>query len=110
MDDTAKARMRLYLRSERARGLNAVPAMEISQAAEPVTDSKRAVPQTVNVKTPPKPFTHPVNQPATSQLAMLGSAVSAQTAPLVSPGQPFTAPLLSTEEKRQRLLAMNEKE
>jgi DNA polymerase len=110
MDDTVKARMRLYLRSERARGLNAVPAMEISEAAEPFIISEQSVPETAQMRTPAKPSTRSAPQPAVAQPVMFQASVPSPAGSHFSPGQPFTAPLLSTEEKRQRLLSMNEKE
>jgi len=111
MDDPTKARVRLYLRSERARGLNAVPAREQTEGRPFSAAQEAANP------TPPEPnAVEPaprVAPKAASPQALFPGAVPHVKATGFAPipvDQPFSAPLLSTDEKRQRLTAMNEKE
>jgi DNA polymerase len=103
MDDATKARLRLYLRGERALGLSSVP-----------TGNCAAVEQ--SRPEPPQPIL-PVKSPAQSQARtnLFGSEPEAQSlaAEGLSPKPTvpsFSAPPLSGDEKKHRLAAMNENE
>ncbi|HSZ56854.1 MAG TPA: uracil-DNA glycosylase [Tepidisphaeraceae bacterium] len=103
MDDATKARLRLYLRGERALGLSSVP-----------TGNSAAVEQ--SRPEPPQPIL-PVKSPVQSQARtnLFGSEPEAQSlaAEGLSPMPTvpsFSAPALSTDEKKHRLAAMNESE
>ena len=114
MDDRLKARVRLYLRSERALGLNAVPAageptpMTAEETQEPARDMavRPEAPQ------PRLPVKSPAQQ-APAKTLFGGDPQEGLAAegllPLPSVDA-FAAPPLSTEEKRARLIAMAEKE
>jgi DNA polymerase len=108
MDDVTKARLRLYLRSERALGLNAVVAGEMGEA-ETVDGKELERPE------PPQPKL-PLQSPvqAGPPKALFGEDEAAAPAaeklmpmPIV---EAFAGPPLSTEEKQRRLIAMNENE
>jgi DNA polymerase len=99
--DAAKARVRLWLRSERAMGLKSVP-LQIGNAPpiEPPTPREPAAP---------------------ARRRADGPAPSMQTAFFPTPGSqpnlmppptdaPLALPVLSSEEKRSRLAAMDDKE
>jgi DNA polymerase len=116
MDESTKARLRLYLRSERAMGLNSVPAVgdaPQSPSDPELTEStaEAAIPR----REPPQPKL-PVKSPAQSVLPLALSPAGQEEIfkaegllPMPTSGS-FDAPLLSTDEKRQRLIAMEEKE
>ncbi len=102
--------MRLYLRSERARGLNAIPAGEPGDAIP-------AAPPPIVAQRPERPQSKfPIKSPAQSvrpEALFVAESSAPQTAKaLQAPpaGEPFTSAILSTEQKRQRLTAMNENE
>jgi DNA polymerase len=104
MDSGAKNRVRLWLRSERALGLPAV-------GAPPVVDASAAQPQDLQ----PEPETAP---PVEQQAPVLSpSAIAApETVPaeaLFAPDaalRAFDAPALDPDQKRERLVAMDERE
>src|SRR5690348_3665156 len=114
MDDPLKARLRLYLRSERALGLSAVPA-----AGEPAPiaeeDPGEPMLETSARPEPPQPRL-PVKSPAQQAPAktlfagdpQAGLAAEGLIPPPTSGA--FAGPPLSTQEKRARLIAMDEKE
>ncbi|HEY2587364.1 MAG TPA: uracil-DNA glycosylase [Tepidisphaeraceae bacterium] len=122
MDEQSKARMRLYLRSERAMGLNAVPGAaghanpegSAPEAEEPAVaqpqaaaDPRREPPQP---KLPAKSLAQAV-PPKTRYGA--GNEVAAAKSEGLMPlptDAPFTAPVLSADQKRRRLIAMDENE
>jgi DNA polymerase len=103
MDDVTKARLRLYLQSELAMGLTAVPAGDSAVAENPPPE-------------PPQPIL-PVNSPAQSRppKSLFGGDDAEKTlaeerlspVPVV---QAFSGPALSPEEKKSRLIAINENE
>lgn len=103
MDDATTARLRFYLRSERALGLSSVPTRSAG-AVEPLRPE------------PPQPIP-PVKPPAQSHApAALFAAPSAGETPAVhglspmSTAHAFSAPPLATDQKKSRLVAMNENE
>jgi uracil-DNA glycosylase len=105
MDEGTKARMRLHLRGEKARGLDALP----------VKVSKRAQ---VPAKTP-LDGTRDRQAPVAREAAVPSVAPKPaapgpmfSVAPLMAPPsvEPFTAAPLSTSEKRARLAALDENE
>jgi DNA polymerase len=118
MDESAKARVRLYLRSERAMGLSAVPRVEGSPespdvelpfeaAPAPTMSARREPPQ------PKLPAKSPAQAPASKAVVDVPGNRSALALeglipmPIVTG---FTAPPLETDEKRRRLIAMDENE
>ena len=112
MDDPSKARVRLYLRSEKARGLNAVRAPKRSDA-RPFHE----VQEPASAEPPQRQAAAQSTPPQRAKSAAASALFPGATPEVKTPGftpipldQPFSAPLLSTEEKRQRLSAMNEKE
>lgn len=103
MDDATTARLWFYLRSERALGLSSVPTRSAG-AVEPLRPE------------PPQPIP-PVKPPAQSHApAALFAAPSAGETPAVhglspmSTAHAFSAPPLATDQKKSRLVAMNENE
>ena len=110
MDDPTKARMRLYLRSERARGLSAIPAGEpgdaIPAAPQPIAAQRPERPQPkLATKSPAQASRPEALFVAESSAPQMAKALQAPPA-----GEPFTSAILSTEQKHQRLTAMNENE
>jgi uracil-DNA glycosylase len=96
MDDGIKARMRLHLRGEKSRGVDALP-VKISRrdrTAKPQASVVReaAIPAVAAKQRTPESMFSPI--------------------PLMAPPsvEPFTAPALATEEKRKRLKALDENE
>ena len=112
MDDPTKARVRLYLRSERARGLSAVPAREPTPGSGFSAAQEPAEPKPAPARATSKPDPRPARQSPAAQAVLPGATAEVKVAGFapIPLDQPFTAPLLTTEEKRQRLSAMNEKE
>jgi len=112
MDEQAKARLRLYLRSERAMGLNSIPALTDEVVmSEPVNIDV----QTDNARREAEHPTVPIKSSAKANPpALFGSdekaASNAQHLTPFPAATVLAAPLLSTEEKRLKLLAMNEDE
>jgi DNA polymerase len=105
MDELTKARLRLYLQSERAMGLTAICA-GVTKAA-PAQKEQPEPPQ------PGFPFKSPAQSPAPKTL--FGSEAEAESTEAeglaaLPVAQAFTGPALSTEEKKSRLIAMNENE
>jgi DNA polymerase len=123
MDEQSKARLRLYLRSERAMGLNAVPGAagqtapeEPARAAdEPeggapvggVSSARREPPQ------PKLPAESPAQAMPPKTLYSAGDEAAAVRSEGLMPlptDAPFASPVLATEEKRRRLIALDENE
>ena len=108
MDDVTKARLRLYLRSERASGLNAIVAVEVPEAEAVRTDE-------VERPDPPQPKL-PTKSPAqASPPAVLSggdqtAALAADNLTPIPTVPTFDGPPLTTEEKQRRLIPMNENE
>jgi uracil-DNA glycosylase family 4 len=103
MDDATKARLRLYLQSERAMGLNAVP---MGEPASP-PDVRPETPQ------PILPIKSPAQSSAAKSLFGLSSASESLAVEGLTPmpvAAAFSGPALSTDEKKRRLIAMNENE
>ena len=111
MDDPTNARVRLYLRSERARGLNSVPKRKRTDARPFPGDAEPEAPQAQASPSAPAPA-RPQSQPVSAE-ALFAGGVPQASAPGLAPvpiNHAFTAPLLTTEEKRRHLAAMDEKE
>lgn len=115
MDESAKARVRLYLRSERAMGLSMVPRVEDAPDSS-VTEAPLAVAPVAAARRrePPQPKL-PVKSPAQAPRSKPVADVPGDRAALESEGLipmptaiDFTAPPLETDEKRRRLIAMDE--
>jgi len=116
MDESAKARVRLYLRSERAMGLTSVPRVEegpieprIEQTAhQPLAlSSRREPPQ------PKLPVKSPAQAPALNPVVDIpGSRAALKSEGLIPMpiAAEFIASALETDEKRRRLIAMDENE
>ena len=103
MDDATTARLRLYLRSERALGLSSVPTRSAA-AVEPLRPEPSQ---------PILPLKSPAQAHAPTNLFGArsdGERLTAQESSPIPTSQAFSAPHLSTEEKKSRLLAMNENE
>jgi uracil-DNA glycosylase len=108
MDTAARHRLLLSLRSEQAMGLHSIPKgsgdLDVSLTPPMVQDEPAVVPSSDRPtrESFPGSAVNLFGQPATPQPAAV---------PINPPGtSPFDAPLLSTDEKRQRLAAMEEKE
>jgi uracil-DNA glycosylase len=113
MDDRLKARLRLYLRSERALGLNAVPAATQSvPVSEAQTDPAIGMAERPEPPQPKLPVKSPAQQTPPKTLfggdPQAGLAAEGLIPPPTSGA--FTSPPLSAEEKRARLIAMDENE
>ena len=101
MDDATKARLRLYLRGERALGLSSVPAGNLAEA-------EQSRPEPVQ---PILPVKSPVQSQAPTTLFGSPSEAQSLAAEGLSPMptvQVFSAPPLPTDEKKRRLTAINE--
>jgi uracil-DNA glycosylase len=112
MDDPTKARVRLYLRSEKARGLNAVPARKRSDARPFLEAEAPAEPQPPQTQAAAQSSPRPAPRAAEPKALFPGAAPEVK-APGFAPiplDEPFSAPLLPTDQKRHHLTAMNEKE
>jgi DNA polymerase len=119
MDESAKARIRLYLRSERAMGLSAVPHVEESEESETIAAPPQAQLESSIMaarREPPQPKL-PIKSPAQAPVSNPRIDIPGNKAALKSEGlipmpivPDFTAPALETEEKRRRLIAMGENE
>lgn len=119
MDESAKARVRLYLRSERAMGLSAVPHVQESAEAEPIAAPAPVQHQPAMMaarREPPQPEL-PVISPAQGRALRPTIDIPGDKAALQSEGLlpmqvvvDLTAPPLETDEKRRRLIAMDENE
>jgi uracil-DNA glycosylase len=115
MDERSKARLRLYLRSERALGLNSVPALAGQIPDEPEQLQESSSPVSASRPEPPQPKL-PVKSPAQAIPAktLFGGdpqeGLAAEGLLPLPTADAFSAPPLSTEEKRERLIAMEEKE
>lgn len=114
MDESAKARLRLYLRSERAMGLNAVPQVECLCDDQPVEVSAPQPAVTASRREPLQPKL-PARSAAQAPLPKAMFDVPGQAAALRSEGllpMPIAGDLgaapLETDEKRRRLIAMDE--
>ena len=111
MDESTKARLRLYLRGERAMGLSSVPAMggpvSVDEEFSPAEAAARAEPsqpklpvQSAAQASPPKTLFGGDEKAALQSEGLMPMPIA----------DPLSAPLLPTEEKRRRLIAMNENE
>lgn len=117
MDESAKARVRLYLQSERAMGLSAVPRVEEAPESHPADAPAVLEPPVMAARRePPRPKL-PVKSPAQAPAAKPPINTPGDKATLKSQGLipmpmtgDFTAPPLATDEKRRRLIAMDENE
>lgn len=115
MDEQSKARLRLYLRGERALGLNSVPALSEPFSEEP--EQPQEQPSVAPGVRPERPQPRlPVKSPAQQSPVKTLFAGDPQEG-LAAEGllqlptvDAFSAPSLSSEEKRERLVAMAEKE
>ncbi len=103
MDDGIKARMRLHLRGEKSRGVDALP-VKISKTAR-ANSRERVAAAPASSPSPAKFSVHP--QGGVSAAETMFSAGPMMASPSV---EPFTAPALATEEKRKRLKALDENE
>lgn len=114
IDERLKARLRLYLRSERALGLNAVPAAGATFSGEGDVSPELGSGPELRPE-PPQPDL-PVQSPArqTPAGALFGGdpreGLAAEGLAPPPAVEAFAAPALSTEEKRARLIAMDENE
>lgn len=121
LDSGAKNRLRLWLQSERALGLPAVGATW-AYTSEAVSDepvaaaSPEPAPQAMRTVEPRLAPAPPPNVPVvvpTSGAALFGGDDPAADTALLAPdahAAPFTAPPLSSDEKRRRLVALDENE
>lgn len=111
MDESTRARLRLHLLSERALGLNAVTASQPAgsslvcdlphDSAGPVEPAQPKLPAKSPAQMSPPTTLFGGNETAALQRDGLASLPTAQA---------FTAPPFSSEEKRRRLIAMDENE
>ena len=106
MDAATKARARLSLLAEKARGLRSVPAAAV--AVFPAEEQMNPAPPEPTARREPDHPKLPVKSPAQSSAAGT-DPVASGLRPMEVTGS-FDAPLLNTEEKRARLVAMNENE
>jgi DNA polymerase len=102
MDSAARNRIKLWLRSERAFGLNVVPMRERSEPVEPVMSGRK-------IQEPPR-----TEAPTSGGLfGDNGPPIRTVPPPPLVPLptiEPFAAETLPTEEKRRRLIAMDANE
>lgn len=111
MDHSTRARLRLHLLSERALGLNAVagsgPDNSLEMAESGAERAARPEPPQ-----PRLPVQSPaqMSPPSTLFAGDEKGVLQSQGPAAMSMVQPFTAPPLSSDEKRRRLIAMNENE
>lgn len=118
MDEPAKARLRLYLRSERAMGLRAVPRVDHDvPEAQVAEDPPPPAPPAASQRREPSQSNLPVKSAAQAPLARAAVEAPGDRPALKSEGLipmptvgDFTAPTLETDEKRRRLIAMDENE
>jgi DNA polymerase len=110
-----RSRLRWWLRSERAFGLSFVPAASAAAAPEPplaeaLADQPAAALETPADEPPRPPPATP--RPATAAVALFAETLGADAGllPPAADAAPFDAPPLGTEEKRQRLAAMDNNE
>lgn len=115
IDERAKARLRLYLRSERASGLKAVPCVRelLEDGAGTVGEP---APQIQSPDSEPPQPSLPVKSPAQQvpAKALFGGdpqeGLAAEGLVALPTEDAFAAPPLSTDQKRARLVAMAQKE
>src|SRR5205807_10218141 len=114
MDHSIRARLRLHLLSERAMGLDAIAASNppVEADAEP-REAEPLEAHPVAGEAPRLPVKSPAQAQPPANLFGVGDESAAMRAeglmpPPLAPG--FDAPVLSTEEKRRRLVAMDSKE
>ena len=109
MEESIKARVRLYLRSEQAMGLSAIPARAVTDGGDAEAISARAPtaasPQKPAVKSPAQ-----ASPPATLFGGDPQAGLAAEGLMPPSVAESFSAPPLATEEKRRLLFAMDESE
>src|SRR6185312_6128909 len=111
MDDRTKARLRLHLRSEKALGLDSVPVAKESGLIE--SDEPH---EETSARPEPAQPRLPVQSPAQASPppALFGQdeqpALKADGLMPMPTVDPFSAPMLATDEKRRRLIAMDENE
>jgi DNA polymerase len=116
MDEPTKARVRLYLRSEKAMGLGAVPFIDLEPAVSPGevhTDSSVSRVERLQHSAPHRQSAMPA-VPVTPQVPQpsgdMGQAMKPVGLVPISTDVPFASPLLATQEKRNRLGLMNAEE
>jgi DNA polymerase len=104
--DRLRARARLALRAERAFGLNQIPTpAEASEAAAPQVESSQHDARDQELHPAPKAT------PGSNLFGVPEPAPQRSGAQLpIAPAGPFTTPELSVEEKRARLIAMDNNE
>jgi uracil-DNA glycosylase family 4 len=114
MDEFTKARVRLYLRSERAMGLGAVPFVgesTVSADAPPSASINAHADHNISDVAQRRSVRNPVEiaaQPA-AEISMK-DPMKSEAPLLVSVDAPFTSPVLMTEEKRKSLSLMEANE
>jgi len=121
-DNTLKARARLWLRSERAFGVDALPVTIADGNADGIADGPARSTEPVHEADGPLP--PPPGAGATAATARPGPGSNlfgvpeppaaamraAGLAPAPTADEPFTSPILSVEEKRLRLHEIDERE
>src|SRR4051812_6110743 len=113
MDPASKNRVRLWLRSERAMGAPSVPISEqfdetvLPEQSE--TPAQPASPAPSAMKSHPQPNPSP---PPRNAAELFGAVAPAKSSGLMPPPskEPFTSPVLATDEKRSRLQALDNNE
>ncbi len=118
MEFGAKHRLLLSLRSEKALGLRSIARgnADFSVCTEEFEEPQIAAPRgdAANVALRPSPapprLMRSAPQPSPASAEAYGESVKAKNLISLSTDAPFDAPLLSTDEKRSRLLALEEKE
>lgn len=114
LDNSAKNRLRLWLRSERALGLPSVAVTHDARPEQSASDQAVAADVLEESRLEPAPPPRaPVVAPTTGQMLTHGKAAPAEA--LFAPdakAEPIamTAPPLSPDEKRARLIALDENE
>src|SRR5262249_37065264 len=102
MDDGARNRARLWLRSERSFGLSAVTWTSPESSSDEVEPPPAAA-----TSSRPTGLFGQSSEPTRTEPTRTAPSAGLVPAPSV---EPFTAPALSSEEKRQRLIALDSNE
>jgi DNA polymerase len=108
-DKRLKARARLALRAEQAFGLNFIPQASNQPASEAPSSGNSETPQNLEQAGSSSRF-DTVDLFGTPAAARSDQSHPSRSVPLTVSTTPFTAPELSVEEKRQRLIAMDNNE
>lgn len=113
MKSAVKQRVRLWLRSERASGLAALPVKVAKKPARRTTATAQAnaaaSSPAARAATPPPPRSVPAVRPAAAPTAVASKPAAAAITPPVADQTPFTSPVLSRDEKIAALQRLNEK-